>query len=150
MTIDHCIMLLGVSEVLLIIPKTLCKISEVWSWVCSKGLPNLLSGLYLSGRMIFHRQFYCNLDFIPLISLTVLVENWRRWRQRFELYLLKKEAHEKADKIIIAMLLSATEPEALERYNHFTWPEPVEGDEENKAQTSMRTFSPVLNKNLQA
>ena len=59
-------------------------------------------------------------------------ENWRRWRQRFELYLLAKEAHEKDDKIKIAMLLSAIGPEALERYNHFTWPEPVEGDEERR------------------
>ena len=80
-------------------------------------------------------------------------ENWRRWRPRFELYLLAKEAHEKADKIKITMLLSAIGPEALERYNHFTWPEPVKGDEESikfPAKTFIRTFSPVLNKNLQA
>ena len=48
--------------------------------------------------------------------------NWRRWRQVFESYLLAKEAHEKANKIKITMLLSAIGPEALERYNHFTWP----------------------------
>ena len=74
-------------------------------------------------------------DFKPPQQLSLErspAENWRRWRQRFELYLLGKEAHEKADKIQIAMLLSAIGPEALERYNHFTWPEPVEGDEKNK------------------
>ena len=60
-------------------------------------------------------------DFKPPEQLSLEgnpAENWRRWRQRFELYLLAKEAHEKADKIKIAMLLSSIGPEALERYNH--------------------------------
>ena len=87
-------------------------------------------------------------DFKPPEQLSLEgnpAENWRRWRQRFELYLLAKEAHEKADKIKIAMLLSAIGPEALERYNHFTWPEPVEGDEESKV-PSKDVYEDVLSR----
>ena len=65
-------------------------------------------------------------DFKPPEALSLEgnpAENWRRWRQRFELYLAAKEATEKADSIKIAMLLSAIGPEVLERYNHFTWDE---------------------------
>lgn len=50
-------------------------------------------------------------------------ENWRRWIQRFELYLVAKEKTEKPAATKIAMLLSAVGPEALERYNHFEWSE---------------------------
>jgi len=50
-------------------------------------------------------------------------ENWRRWLQRFELYLVAKEKTKKPDETKIAMLLSAIGPEALERYNHFEWSE---------------------------
>ena len=56
-----------------------------------------------------------------------------------------EEAHEKADKIKIAMLLSAIGPDSLERYNHFTWPEPVEGDEENKV-PSKDVYKDVLSR----
>ena len=48
-------------------------------------------------------------------------ENWRRWSQRFNLYLEAKEATGKADSTKIAMLLSSMGPEALERYNQFKW-----------------------------
>jgi len=50
-------------------------------------------------------------------------ENWRRWLQRFELYLVAKEETKKPDETQIAMLLSVIGPEALERYNHFEWSE---------------------------
>ena len=56
-------------------------------------------------------------------------ENWRRWIQRFELYLLAKEKTKKPDPTKIAMLLSAVGLEALERYNHFEW---REGEDKNK------------------
>ena len=46
-------------------------------------------------------------------------ENWRRWIQRFELYVAAKEMTKKPDATKIAMLLSAVEPDTLERYNHF-------------------------------
>ena len=48
-------------------------------------------------------------------------ENWRWWRQRFELYLTAKEPDKKPDVTKIAMLLSAIGPEILERFNHFEW-----------------------------
>lgn len=51
-------------------------------------------------------------------------ENWRRWWiQRFELYVAAKEMTKKPDATKIAMLLTAVEPDALERYNHFEWQE---------------------------
>ena len=56
-------------------------------------------------------------------------ENWRRWIQRFELYLVAKEKTKKPDPTKISMLLSAVGPEALERYNHFEW---REGEDKNK------------------
>ena len=48
-------------------------------------------------------------------------ENWKRWKQRFELFLTAKEFNGKDDGIKIAMLLSAIGPECLERYNNLTW-----------------------------
>jgi len=56
-------------------------------------------------------------------------ENWRRWIQRFELYLVCEEMTKKPDPTNIAMLLSAVGPEALERYNYFEW---HEGENKNK------------------
>ena len=50
-------------------------------------------------------------------------ENWRRWIQRFELYVAAKEMTRKPDATKIATLLSAVGPDALERYNHFIWQE---------------------------
>ncbi len=63
-------------------------------------------------------------DFRPPEHLSLSgnpAENWRRWRQRFELFVTAKEADQKPDATKIAMLLSAVGPEALERYNHFGW-----------------------------
>ncbi len=54
-------------------------------------------------------------------------ENWRVWKQRWELYIDAREAGGKSDGTKIAMLLSALGPEALERFNHFAWT--VDGDE---------------------
>ena len=47
--------------------------------------------------------------------------NWKRWRQMFELYIEATEATEKSAKTKIAMLLSALGPEAVDRFNHYTW-----------------------------
>ena len=56
-------------------------------------------------------------------------ENWRRWIQRFELYIATKEKTKKPDSTKVAMLLSAIGPEALERFNHFVW---TEGEDKAK------------------
>ncbi len=69
-------------------------------------------------------------DFVPPEALSFdgnPAENWRVWKQRFELFLKAREAHGKNDEIKIAMLLTSIGPEALERYNHFTWV--TEGDD---------------------
>ena len=50
-----------------------------------------------------------------------VAENWRRWHQRFELYMLAIETDAKPNRTKIAILLSAIGPDALERYNHFKW-----------------------------
>ena len=57
-------------------------------------------------------------------------EAWKRWKQRFELFMLAKEAHKKDDKIKIAMLLSAIGEDGLQRFNYFTWR--TEGDDPEK------------------
>ena len=41
------------------------------------------------------------------------LENWRRWIQRFELYVAAKEMTKKPDATKITMLLSAVGPDAL-------------------------------------
>ena len=62
--------------------------------------------LYLKMDHDFRLPEYLSLQGNP-------AENWRRWRQRFELYLTAKEADKKSDATKIAMLLSAIGPEAL-------------------------------------
>ena len=64
-------------------------------------------------------------------------KNWRRWRQRFELYLTATESDSKEDDIKIAQLLSAIGPEALERFNHFTW---ATGEDKAKYKDVMDKF----------
>ena len=50
-----------------------------------------------------------------------LSENWRRWKQRFELYLKVSGVSEKAEKTQAATLLHVVGAKALEVYNTFTW-----------------------------
>ena len=57
-----------------------------------------------------------------------VAENWRNWKQMFDNFLIAKEAHKKKDMIKIAMLLTCIGPEALDRYNNFTYEE----DEDKK------------------
>ena len=60
-----------------------------------------------------------------------VAENWRKWKQRFELYLTASGIGEKDDKIKSATLLHVAGEEALEIYNTFTWNE--EGDDKKVA-----------------
>ena len=57
-----------------------------------------------------------------------LAENWRQWRQRFDIFSLATGLSEKSDKVQSATLLHVAGPTALEVYNTFTWDE--EGDEQ--------------------
>ena len=50
-----------------------------------------------------------------------LSENWRRWKQHFELYLDASGIGEKSEKSQATTLLHVVGPEALEVYNTFKW-----------------------------
>ena len=50
-----------------------------------------------------------------------LSENWRRWKQRFELYLEASGISDKEDNTKAATLLHVAGAEALEVYNTSTW-----------------------------
>ena len=52
-----------------------------------------------------------------------LSENWRRWQQRFELYLEASGTSEKAERTQAATLLHVVGADALDVYNTFTWDE---------------------------
>lgn len=54
-------------------------------------------------------------------------ENWRRWLQRYELYLAASGAVDKDDKIKVAILLHAIGDEGIDIFNTFTFD--TEGDE---------------------
>ena len=66
-----------------------------------------------------------------------VAENWRKWKQRFELFSAASGLSEKDDKIQSATLLHVVGPEALEIYNTFSWEN--EGDE-NKVVKIMEKF----------
>ena len=51
-------------------------------------------------------------------------ENWRRWRQEFELYLVATESDKKSEKIKSSILLTCIGQQAREVYNTFTFAEP--------------------------
>ena len=55
-------------------------------------------------------------------------ENWRRWRQRFELYLTASGIEAKDDTVKSATLLHVAGEDVLEIYNTFAW----ENDGDNK------------------
>ena len=56
-----------------------------------------------------------------------LGDNWRRWKQRFELYMIASGKNEKSDEVKTATLLHLAGPDALEVYNTFSFESP--GDE---------------------
>ena len=58
-----------------------------------------------------------------------VAENWKCWKQKFDIFLTAKEATEKADSIKIAMLPNTIGEEALDRYNQFTY---KQGEDERK------------------
>ena len=63
-------------------------------------------------------------------------ENWRRWRQRFELFLVASGAAEKQGGTKVAILLHTVGEEDLEAYNTFKW----ETGEEKKVDTVLSKF----------
>ncbi len=57
---------------------------------------------------------------LPLILSGNIAENWRRWEQRFSLYMTATGADEKDENVKIAILLHTIGEEALEVYNTLT------------------------------
>ena len=58
----------------------------------------------------------------PNLNLTGnLQENWKRFKQRFELYLQAIEADEKSDEWKIALFLTVAGPESIKVFNTLTF-----------------------------
>ena len=57
-----------------------------------------------------------------------LSENWRRWSQRFDLYLKASGKDKKDEKIQVAILLHVIGEEGLEIFNNFVWAEESDKD----------------------
>lgn len=60
---------------------------------------------------------------LPLVLSGNLGENWRRWEQRFQIYMTASGADGKDEKIKVAILLHALGEEALQVYNTLNLPE---------------------------
>ena len=65
----------------------------------------------------------------PLSLQGNLADNWRRWKQRFQLYNIMTASgkNEKSDEVKTATLLHLAGPDALEVFNTFSFETP--GDE---------------------
>lgn len=48
-----------------------------------------------------------------------IAENWKAWKQRFEVYSIASGASEKSEAVKIAILLHVLGDEAIEKYNTF-------------------------------
>ena len=73
----------------------------------------------------------------PLPLQGNLADNGRRWKQRFELYMIASGKNEKSDEVKTATLLHLAGPDALEVYNTFSFESP--GDEK-KLQKVLEKF----------
>jgi plasmid maintenance system killer protein len=74
----------------------------------------------------------------PLSLHGNVADNWRKWKQRFELYLTASGNDTKGEEIKSAILLHAVGEEALEIYNTFTWD--AAGDE-RRTNTILEKFT---------
>ena len=73
-----------------------------------------------------------------------LADNWPLWKQRFNLFMTATESDAKVDNIKIAMLLASIGPDALKRYNHFTFDEAAGEDSKSYVQV-MQKFEDHFN-----
>ena len=53
-----------------------------------------------------------------------MAENWRRWKQRFKIYMTATGKNTKSDEVKSAIFLHLAGPEALEIFNTFTFDNP--------------------------
>jgi hypothetical protein len=66
-----------------------------------------------------------------------LAENWRRWKQRFELFMTATEASKKSGKIQSSMLLHLIGEDALEVFNTFEF---ASDEDKEKASEILKKF----------
>ena len=71
-----------------------------------------------------------------------IAENWRRWKQRFEIFSLASGLAEKATGVQAATFLHVAGPEALEVYNTFSW---LTANYKNKVDKIMENFDQYCN-----
>ena len=76
----------------------------------------------------------------PLSFQGNLSENWRKWKQRFELYMTASDNSSKSDEIKSAILLHMAGPEALEIYNAFTWDEEADKKKVDKIMEKFKAY----------
>ena len=76
-----------------------------------------------------------------------LAENWRQWRQRFEVFSLASGLSEKSEAVRSATLLHVAGPKALEVYNAFTWENEGDDKKVNKILEKFQTYC-KLRKNI--
>ena len=72
----------------------------------------------------------------PLVLTGNIAENWKRFRQEFEIYLLSSEKNEKKDEVKIALLLNCGGRELLDVYNTI----PLDEDDKKVYKTLMEKF----------
>lgn len=82
----------------------------------------------------------------PMVMTGNMPENWKRWRQRFQNYLVASETNTKSEEVQCAQLLHYLGEEAMTIYNTFTF----EKQEENKIEILLNKFEQyfVPRKNL--
>ena len=83
-------------------------------------------------------------QFKPPQSLSLegnLSENWRKWEQRFQLYLKASGAEKKSDETKVAILLHCVGEEALEVHNTFIY----DGDDGKKPEKVIEQFKAYCN-----
>ena len=71
-----------------------------------------------------------------------LSENWRRWVQRFDLYLTASGKNEEEEKVQCAVLLHLIGEDALEIYNNFSF---ASGESREKIDTVKQKFYNYFN-----
>ena len=71
-----------------------------------------------------------------------IAENWRRWKQRFEIFSLASGLSEKDAGVQVATFLYVAGPEALEVNNTFSW---RTAEDKNKVDKIMEKFDQYCN-----
>ena len=77
----------------------------------------------------------------PMDFTGKMADNWKKFKQRFELYKVASGAHVKNDETQVPLLLHVMGDEALEVYNSFTW---ADDEEKNKYEVVLKKFEDMF------